>query len=122
MTTPKKHPNSPFCLRLSPKERARLDQLAASAKMSSGEYLRQKALGESMPKRRNLCATPIQNNEQLRLLGELGRSNVPNNLNQLAKAVNMGALLLTPEETAALLEACADIREIRQEIIRHNKR
>ena len=78
--------------------------------------MRQKTFGGSVPKRRSFHAPQTLNIELLRFHAELGRTNVPNNLNQLTRAVNMGALMLTPEETATLLEACANIRVIGQEI------
>lgn len=41
---------SPFCLRLSPEERSRLERDAAG--LALGEYVRQRVFDESLPKRR----------------------------------------------------------------------
>lgn len=48
-----------------------------------------------------------------RLLPRLGQSRIANNLNQLARAANVGALDLTPELEAELHEACAAVLEVR---------
>ena len=47
------------------------------------------------------------------LLGSLGRSNVPNNLNQLTKAVNKGDLLLPDDIAADLKHAAFEIAYMR---------
>jgi hypothetical protein len=47
------------------------------------------------------------------LLGLLGKSRLANNLNQLAKAANMGSLPVTQETESDLREACAAVFEMR---------
>ena len=51
------------------------------------------------------------------VLAGLGRSRLSSNLNQIAKAANMGALPVTPELEAELLEACAALQAMRQDLI-----
>ena len=46
-------------------------------------------------------------------LARLGQSRIANNLNQLARAANVGALDLTPELEAELRVACAAVAEMR---------
>jgi hypothetical protein len=117
MTSTRRCITPPFSLRLSAEERARLEYAAAG--MSLGEYIRQRVFDESVPQRRTRGKHPVKDHQLLsQLLGELGRSRVPNNLNQLAKAVNTGELMLTPEDKAVLLEACADIRQTRRALMR----
>lgn len=48
-----------------------------------------------------------------RVLAMLGRSHLANNLNQLAKSANIGALPVTPELESELRAACADVRLMR---------
>lgn len=51
------------------------------------------------------------------MLADLGRSRLSNNLNQLAKAANLGALPLTQEVEAELSAACAAIRYMRHALL-----
>lgn len=111
-----KNQKPPFCMRLSPQEWALLRKHAAGMHLS--EYARRRIFGGSTPQRRTRGKAPVKDHAELgQLLGALGRSRMPNNLNQLAKAVNMGELMLSSEQTAALLEACADIREMRRSLM-----
>ena len=50
------------------------------------------------------------------LLSELGRSRLSSNLNQLARAVNSGSLPVSPETEQAILEACAEIKAMSNNI------
>lgn len=52
------------------------------------------------------------------MLGGLGQSRLASNVNQLAKAANMGALPVSPEVEAELLESCAAIREMREALVK----
>ncbi len=108
---------SPFCLRLTPEERALLEREAAG--LSLGEYVRQRVFDEDRARRRTRNKHPVKDHRLLsQLLGELGRSRLANNLNQLARAANSGLLILTPEVKTALLNACADIRHIREALMK----
>ena len=49
---------------------------------------------------------------------KLDSSRLASNMNQIAKALNIGSLELTPETETALLEACADIYEMRNMLIK----
>ena len=51
------------------------------------------------------------------LLGELGKSRLANNLNQLARAANSGSLPVTPDTDKALRDACADIHQLRRTLM-----
>lgn len=87
--------------------------------MSLGEYIRRRFSDERIPKRRTRGKHPVKYHVLLSYaLGGLERSRLANNLNQLAKAANMENLVLTPETKTALLEACADIREMRDTLMR----
>ena len=54
----------------------------------------------------------------VRVVGAVGKLRPSNNVNQLAKAVNMGAGPVTPETEADLKQACADIAAMREEQMR----
>ena len=105
-------PPSPFSLRLSAEERARLAAEAAGAPL--GTYIRAKLLGEPIPARIRKSGISIADRRALaQLIALLGRSRVFSNLNQLAHAANTGSLPVTPETEAALAQALSDLHEIR---------
>ncbi|ACB83245.1 conserved hypothetical protein [Methylorubrum populi BJ001] len=105
-------PPSPFSLRLSTEERARLAAEAAGAPL--GTYIRAKLLGEPVRARVRKTGISIADRRALaQLIALLGRSRVFSNLNQLAHAANTGSLPVTSETEAALAQALADLHEIR---------
>ena len=105
----------PFSLRLTRAQRRRLSVDAGSKTV--GEYVRSRLFEHPTPLKRT-TRRPAQDEQVFaRLLGALGRSRLSSNLNQLAKAVNNGALPVTPETEQALLEACAAVNCMRQELM-----
>lgn len=108
----------PFSLRLTFEERARLEREAAG--MSLGAYIREKLFGaDASPPRRRRGKFPVKDQAALgRALALLGGSRLPQNLNQLARAVNIGALPVTPETETDLREACRAVDEMRAELLR----
>ncbi len=112
--TRKKRP-SPFCIRLSEQQREHLTQ--ESGGLPLGAYIKAKALGDApLPKRKS--GLSIQDREALaKTLALLGQSRLSSNLNQLAHAVNIGVLPVTPETEALMQEALQDIRKIRALLI-----
>lgn len=106
---------TPFSLRLSFDERSHLEK--AAGKMPLGAYIRQKALDGIADTRRIVRRPrkPIKDDQAMaQLLAELGRSNLANNLNQLAKAVNSGSLAVTPDTEKAIHDAYYDILWMRK--------
>ena len=53
-----------------------------------------------------------------KVLAALGASRLSQNLNQLARAVNIGAFPVTPETDAELREACRAVVDMRDELLR----
>jgi hypothetical protein len=120
MNTPPDIPNNnsklavPFCLRLTFDERAALEKEAGNKPL--GAYIRSKLFhGSEAPRRvRTRTRKPLKDERALgKLLGELGKARLANNLNQLAKAVNMGSLPVTPDTEKALQRACMAIQDMR---------
>lgn len=74
-------------VRMTPEERAEVDRRADAAGLSVAAYLRACALGDAGP--RATRKPPVAKQEMVRILGQLGK--IGSNLNQLARAVNMGA-------------------------------
>ena len=105
----------PFSLRLTAAERAEL--LRRAGNMPLGAYIRSKLLqSEESPRRAG--RRPVADEQALgRLLGELGKARLANNLNQLAKAANTGSLPVTPETEQALRDACRDVQWMRSQLI-----
>ncbi len=112
-------PRSPFCMRLSDNERALLTKWALSAGLSNGEYVRHQLFGADRSLRRTRGRNPVVDQKALgEVLSALGSTRAGSNLNQLAKAVNSGSLVFDEGARLALLEACADFREIRDLLMR----
>lgn len=102
----------PISLRLTFEERTKLEQAATG--MSLSAYIRTRLFGEDVSPRKKRHKSRIKDHEVLsQLLGALGQSRIANNLNQLAKAVNMGTLPVTPDVEKDIQEACSHIRRMR---------
>lgn len=105
---------APFSLRLTFSEKAALRDLAGD--MPLGAYIKA-VLGDAIQNKKKIASATDP--EALgRVLGQLGNSKLSQNVNQLAKAVNVGALPVTPETESELRQACADIAAMRQELMR----
>ena len=113
----KRKASPPFSLRLTFEERARLERDAAG--MSLGAYIRSRLFGADVPPRRTRGKFPVKDKAALaKVLAVLGASRLSQNLNQLARAVNIGALPVTPETDAELRDACRAVAELRDELLR----
>ena len=106
---PKKR--APFSLRFSDAERADLDARAGATPL--GAYIKSQLFdGARKPARKG--GASIKNSVALaKALALLGQTRIASNLNQLAKAANIGTLPLTPEVEDDLKEAFVYISEIR---------
>jgi hypothetical protein len=111
----------PFSIRFTDEERAQLNRDAGA--LSLAAYMRLKLFAdcENRPKTRKPTRKIAHPSAELAVLGHmlggLGKSRLASNLNQIAKAANMGALPVTPELEAELSEACAAILDMRQRLI-----
>ena len=108
-------PPPPFLLRLSAAERAELTRRAGNKPL--GVYIRAQLLGSVTTPRRTRRQPGADQQTLAKLLAELGKSRLSSNLNQLAKAVNMGALPVSPETEQALVQACEDVRHMRHALL-----
>ncbi|MEM9580747.1 MAG: hypothetical protein AAF891_08670 [Pseudomonadota bacterium] len=112
----KKYP-PPFSLRLTYEERVRLEAEAGDKPL--GAYIRERLLGNDATPRKRRGNSPVKDKEALgRVMGALGASRLSSNLNQLAKAVNAGALPVTPETEGEIKEACRDVAAMRADLLR----
>lgn len=102
---------APFSLRLTEAERAALEAQAGDQPL--GAYIRARLLADAGEPRRK-GRRPVKDDAALaRLLAELGKARLANNLNQLAKAANTGSLPITPDTVQAILTACQDVKVMR---------
>jgi hypothetical protein len=101
----------PFSIRLTASERHRLVSEAGSLPL--GTFIRGRLLGGSPRPRASL--PQVDRKCLAQALALLGQTHYANNLNQLARLANMGALPLTPEvieELASTLKLIAEVRSL----------
>jgi hypothetical protein len=105
----------PFSLRLTIDERKRLDEMAGN--QSLGSFIRNRLFNEHVEKRRTVKKPAPDSAMLALLLSELGQSRLASNINQLAKAANMGTLDITPEIEREIEQACSEIQAMRALLI-----
>lgn len=104
-------------VRLTDEERSVL--LAKAGGTPLGTYIRDAALGVAAQASRRRSRRPVGDQKALaQVLAAFGQSRIANNLNQLAKAVNIGALPVTPETESEIVEACAAVKAMRGLLLR----
>jgi len=107
---------TPFSLRLTFEERARLERDAAG--MALGAYVRGRLFGEDVAPRKVRNKFPVKDHKKLAQgLALIGQTRIANNLNQMAKLAHSGALPLTPDTEIELLAACAAVQDMRSAIL-----
>ncbi|GJL72913.1 MAG: hypothetical protein NMNS01_21120 [Nitrosomonas sp.] len=105
----------PFSLRLTAEERKRLNEMAGNQPL--GSYIRDRLFGEKAEKRRKVKKPKPDTALLAYVLSELGQSRLASNINQLAKAANMGTLDVTPEIEQEIEQACREIQAMRALLI-----
>jgi len=109
-------PLSPFSIRFTKEERQQLEHMAHGISLS--EFIRSCLFKENVSIRRTKGRFPVKDEQALsRLLGVLGQSRIPNNINQLAKAANSGSLPVNPDTQKQLTEAYHSILWMRRQLI-----
>jgi len=107
---------APFSLRLTPEERSQLEDQAGAMPLSS--YIKSVVFAAEAPKYRKRRKPPVA---ELQLLAEvlirLGQTRQSNNLNQIAKHLNQGTLIVDPELEKDLKRAVAEVAWIRATIM-----
>ena len=107
----------PFSIRLTEAERRTLIERSGGRPL--GAFVRDIVLATDGRARRRSAPTPVKDHQSLaRVLAALGQSRIANNLNQIAKAANIGALPVTPEVESEIVEACAAVVSMRQHLLR----
>lgn len=107
----------PFSLRLTFDERTRLE--AEAAGMPLAAYIKWRVFCADSPPPRSRGKRPVEDHQSLsKVLALLGQSRLANNLNQLAKASNLGVLPIDQSTEEELLRAARDVSEMRSLLIR----
>lgn len=108
---------TPFSLRLTFEERAKIEANAGS--MPVGAYIKSLLLEEDAPKYRKRRKPPIADQELLaQVLACLGATRLSSNMNQLARATNIGNFYFDHDTKHSIKQACDDIRIMRQLLIK----
>ena len=99
-------------LRLTPEERAKLEELAAGMTLSA--YIRDCVFGEETRRRKRRPKDVVADKQAAaEALALLGQSRIASNLNQLAYHANIGALDIGETETAQINEAYSHVLSVR---------
>lgn len=107
----------PFSLRLTREERAKLESRAGNLHL--GAYIKSVLFADDAPTYRARRKGPVADQKALAdVLACLGASRLSNNLNQLAKAANIGDLYFDEETKRLIAVACGDVKAMRQMLMR----
>ncbi|CUH89111.1 hypothetical protein PH5382_03057 [Phaeobacter sp. CECT 5382] len=113
-TKPKRIP--PLSIRLTKEERALLEQRAGS--LSLAGYIKSVVFADNAPRFRSRRQTQELDAKLLaELLAHLGASRVASNLNQIAKHLNQGTLVIDPELDSDLKAAASEVAWIRSTLL-----
>ena len=114
----RKHP-PPYSIRFNEQERVSLTRDAGGKSWAA--YIRSKLFPDTdQPKQRQTRKKRRPEADEIKIaqvLGALGQSRLSQNLNQIAKAANLGVLPVSSELEKELFDACADIQAMRHTLI-----
>lgn len=103
-------------VRMTPQERERVEELAGNQTISA--YVRDRLLGDEAEKRKCTPRKIRPDHDILaQLLCQLGASRMASNLNQIAKAINMDAVILSPQQQEIVIEAAHAVIEMRDALM-----
>lgn len=106
----------PLSIRLNKEERELLVQQAGN--LSLAGYIKSVVFAEDVPRYRSRRQTPEVDAKLLaELLAHLGSSRVASNLNQIAKHLNQGSLIVDPELDSDLRLAVEEVALIRSTLL-----
>ena len=117
MTEKKKSYFPPISLRVSPEEKARLEHDAGDMTLSA--YIRRQLFGDDVVPRKRRMNRPIKDHITVaQLFALIKQTQAWNNLNQIARGVNSGMWIVSPETEEILKDACKAIIEIRKMLMK----
>ena len=118
MTKPLILPTAPFSVRFTNEERVQLQTRARHQPL--GTFIREAALLRAgvAVKQSAVLRIPTDADRQLaQALSALGRDGLAASISSMARSAQSGLLIITPETDRLLLEACGDIREVRDQVL-----
>ncbi|MCV6575860.1 MAG: hypothetical protein OIF58_09010 [Cohaesibacter sp.] len=108
---------APFSLRLSKEERHQLESQAGAMPLAS--YIKSVVFSDDAPKyRKRRKAVDADQQLLAEILARLGSSRSASNLNQIAKHLNQGTLIVDPDREEDLHKAIAEVAWIRATLVR----
>ncbi|WP_235899897.1 plasmid mobilization relaxosome protein MobC [Tritonibacter aquimaris] len=108
---------APFSLRLTDEERQKLDAQAGA--MPKGAYIKSVVFADEAPKYRSRRKPPVAEQQLLaEVLARLGQTRQANNLNQIAKHLNQGTLVVDPDLEADIKRAVAEVAWMRAALMK----
>ena len=112
---PQKSYPAPFSIRLNQEERDELQKLSGGLPL--GRFIKDAIFNKGL---RPASRKPSIVDQKLfaQLLGAIGKSRIPNNINQLAKAANSGSLPVNKEVVEDLNDAVKAIQWMRDTLIK----
>ncbi|MBO9461174.1 hypothetical protein [Labrenzia sp. R5_0] len=114
-SAPKRKRPAPLSIRLNDAERAQLVREAKGQPLST--YIKAKALGVA-PVRLRRSGLSVEDRKALaQALALLGKSNLTPSLNQIARAVDVGVLPVTPETEETLSRSLRAVCELRRLLV-----
>lgn len=108
---------APFSLRLTPEERSQLEAQAGGMPLAS--YIKSVVFAAEAPKYRSRRKPPVAEQQLLaEVLARLAQTKHANNLNQIAKHLNLGTLVIDPELEDDLKRAVAEVAWMRATLMK----
>ncbi|WP_299963005.1 plasmid mobilization relaxosome protein MobC [uncultured Roseobacter sp.] len=108
---------APLSLRLSANERQQLEAQAGG--MALGAYIKSVVFDAAAPRYRKRHKPPVAKQQLLaEVLARLGETRHANNLNQIAKHLNQGTLIVDEELAADLHKAVAEVAWMRTTLLK----
>ncbi|MCK4945201.1 MAG: plasmid mobilization relaxosome protein MobC [Alphaproteobacteria bacterium] len=115
--TRKNNKRYPFTLKLTFEERAKLEYWAGGSPLA--EYIRSRLFDSTVKKLHTRNRHPVKDHKPLaKILAMLGQSRIANNLNQIAKAVNSGSMIIPDETEKIIQDACKAVLEMRDALFK----
>ena len=111
--------NSPYSIRFTAPQRAYIREQSQAARMTESEWIRQMIFSDTKLNtvKRQTLAKRAEEKDISQAIYLLGQSRIPNNLNQIAKGINTGTLIVTPDTERNINEAYQMVMWLRQSLI-----
>ena len=112
--------NPPYSIRFTQAQRDFIREQASAMNMKDAQWIRHRLFSETAltPSKQKHVLLPLSQEKELaQILYLLGQSRMANNLNQIAKAVNTGTLIVDPEVYAQIDKSYRGIQWMRRTLI-----